>query len=82
MKKHQNELREKHPLLRPNEHISIELQNFRVHVQCGGHVICMLTQFTLLMQHVWPCHLHADTVYSANATCLAMSSAHRHSLLC
>jgi hypothetical protein len=73
MKKHQNELRVKQLLLKPNEKISIE--SFRALVQSGGHVICTLTQLTVLMQHVWPCHLHADTVDCVNATCLAMSSA-------
>ena len=53
MKKHQNELRVKHPLLRPKEHISIEVH----------------TKFPCARPVWWPCHPHADTVYCVTATC-------------
>ena len=53
MKKHQHEIRVKHPLLKLNVQISIELH----------------TKFPRARPEWWPCHLHADTVYCVTATC-------------
>ena len=51
-KKHQNELRVKRLLFKPNEQISIELH----------------TKFPRARLEWWSCYLHADTVYYVTAT--------------